>query len=140
MPVFSYRLSIALIERALGDAGYIKGPAIMPLALNSWLVIGFLNELHDASGFTVDQEAMQSSSISSSANRYILRTKATNTKDFPSTDDEQSSDEDSSSDKVSSASGEGCFIEEDKQPSVRGKKIRWSPFKDARLQKYVRDN
>src|SRR2546421_5912598 len=67
VPVFSYGLSMALIERTLGDAGYIECPAIMPLALNSWLVIGFLNELHNTSGLAVDLEVTQRSSVSTNA-------------------------------------------------------------------------
>jgi hypothetical protein len=63
VPIFSYGLSMALIERTLGDAGYIECPAIMPLALNSWLVIGFLNELHNTSGLAVDHEVTQRSTI-----------------------------------------------------------------------------
>jgi hypothetical protein len=138
MLVFSYGLSIALIECALSDAGYIEGPAIIPLALNSWLVIGFLNELHDPSRRAVDEEATQSSSISTSAHRHVLRTKATITKNFPSTDDDQSSNEESSSDKGSSASEDRYSSEEDELPGVKGMKIRWSLSEDARLQKYMR--
>ena len=139
MPVFSYGSSMALIERALGDAGYIEGPAIIPLALNSWLVIGFLNELHDASGSAIDQEATQGNSISTSTHRYIRRRKATDTDNFPSTDEEQSSDEENSSDEGSSASEDVYSSDEGERPSIKAKKVQWSPSEDARLQKYMRD-
>ncbi|KAF2240214.1 hypothetical protein BU26DRAFT_263505 [Trematosphaeria pertusa] len=43
VPAFSYDESLALIQTALGDAGHIDGTTIMPLALNSWLVTGFLH-------------------------------------------------------------------------------------------------
>ena len=130
---------MALIERALGDAGYIEGPAIIPLALNSWLVIGFLNELHDASGSAIDQEATQGNSISTSTHRYIRRRKATDTDNFPSTDEEQSSDEENSSDEGSSGSEDVYSSDEGERPSIKAKKVQWSPSEDARLQKYMRD-
>jgi hypothetical protein len=123
VPVFSYRLSMALIERALGDAGHIECPAIMPLALNSWLVVGFLNKLHDASGLTVDQEATQNSSISTTTHRYIPRRNTSNTENFLSTDDEQSSDDEISSNEGSSAGKNMYSSEEEERLSIKGKKI-----------------
>ena len=79
------------------------------------------------------------SSVSTNTRRYILRRKTTNAENFPYTDDEQSSDEENLVDEDSSTSEEVYSSDEDEQPSIKGKKIRWSPSEDAHLQKYMKD-
>ena len=106
VPIFSYGLSMALTERTLGDAGYIECPAVMPLALNSWLVIGFLNELHNTSGLAVDQEVTQRSSVSTQR-AAIFCAGRPQTLRISSTDDEQFSGEENSIDD--SGQREGVF-------------------------------
>lgn len=45
VPTFSYSQSVTLVEDVLGDVGHIDGVNIMPLALNLWLLTGFLYAL-----------------------------------------------------------------------------------------------
>ncbi|KAF2452747.1 hypothetical protein BDY21DRAFT_382600 [Lineolata rhizophorae] len=64
-PEFSCDKSMSLIKSTLGDAGHVDGITIMPLALNSWLLTGFLHALHHAAGSTATQMATQATSVSS---------------------------------------------------------------------------
>jgi hypothetical protein len=139
VPAFSYDLSIALIERAIGYSRHIEALTILPLALNSWLITGFLNEQRSTSSLRTDRNATRSSGIPTSSSPYSLRTKAINTKHFRSAHNEQSSDEDSSSDGAGFISEDEYSSEEDDRPSVKGKKNRWESSEEARLEKYIRD-
>jgi hypothetical protein len=138
VPAFSYDLSMALIERAIGHSGHIEALTILPLALDSWLITGFLNERRSTFRLGIDRKATRSSGVPASSSPYSLRKKAVNTTHFRSAHDEQSSDEDSSSDGASFIS-EDEYSSEDDRPSVKGKKNQWKASEEARLEKCMRD-